>query len=112
MSNDRLFISEAEAVMADEERAIQSLRIEKHGAEYTVHLQLSWRKAEVFIATQRDKTKPKGFMHLGRLIDFIETKLPRVKSVQLSLGHVPKPPKTPPTPRQRASKATAKARRG
>lgn len=105
------FISESEAIVADENLAIQSLRIEKHGEVYTVHIQLNWRKVEVVLVTQRNKTEPKTFKQLGRLIEFIEAKLPRIKTVQITLGNAALPHKSSKAASKRAPKVTAKTKR-
>lgn len=110
MPDASLFITEREATLADANLAIQALRIEKHGEVFTVYLDLNWRKSEVALVSVRDKTAPRTFKHLGRLVEFIEDRLPRVKSIQLSLGHplLPEKEAAAPPPRKRARKSAPK----
>ena len=81
----RQSVTEPEAIFAEQSRAILAMRIAKIGASYTVHLVLNSQKSEVFISTTRYRKQPKEYMHLGRLIAFVESTFPSIKTLELTL---------------------------
>ena len=98
-------ITELDAAAADAHGAIQSVRIVKNEGLYTLHLQFSWRKDEVFMATVRERTTPKQYKSLDRLVEYIAKDLPSVRAVRLELAQTP--PAAPRARQPRAAKEVA-----
>lgn len=72
-------------MIAAKNHAIKSLRIVKDGADFYVSMHLNWRKDEVFLSTTRSQKEPRRFKHMGRLIEYIESHYPDVKTLELVL---------------------------
>lgn len=85
MWNPDQAVTESDAVIAAKNHAIKSLRIVKDGADFYVSMHLNWRKDEVFLSTTRSQKEPRRFKHMGRLIEYIESHYPDVKTLELVL---------------------------
>lgn len=85
MWNPECAITEADAVLAAQNRALKSLRIVKNGEAYHLLLQLSWRKDELYLATTRSLKDPRKFKNLDRLIEYIEEHYPGIHNLGITL---------------------------
>lgn len=78
-------ITEADAIIAEKNAAIESLRIIKDGDSYHILIRLNWRKEEVYLATVRNREEPRHFKHIGRLFEYIEATYPSIVRVTVVL---------------------------
>jgi len=85
MWNPEHSITEADAVLAAKSGTLKSLRIVKDGASFYVLISLTWRKEELFLATTRTKKEPRRFRDIGRLVEYIESNYPGIKTMTLIL---------------------------
>ena len=85
MWNPEHSITEADAVLASKSGTLKSLRIIKDGASFYVLIQLTWRKEELFLATTRTKKEQRRFRDIGRLVEYIESNYPGIKTMTLIL---------------------------
>ena len=84
MWNPEQSITEADALLAEKNGTLESLRIIKDEDCFYLLMKFSWRKdEELFLSTTRTRKKPRKFKNLDRLIDYIEASFSCANSVEI-----------------------------
>lgn len=76
-------VTEAEAVMAYELKAVGALWLERHEGEWIVMLKITGRQGDSYLCTTRDKAQPRRFVNLHKLMGFLDEKFPTIKQISL-----------------------------
>ena len=85
MWNPECASSEADAILADKNGALKSMRIIKAGDDFHVLLYYTWRKEELFLSSTRSQKEPRKFRHIGRLLEHIERTFPSLEKLEIVL---------------------------
>ena len=77
---------------------IQDIHILETTEGFVVIVHLTWRPEDLYLVTRRDRTQPRDFKDVRRLLELLRTHVPGITSVTLDVRPADfAPPAAPPT---------------
>ena len=88
---------EAELHLYARKNAIKDIRILETAEGFVLMVHLTWRPEDLYLVTRRDRTQPRDFKDIHRLLELLRTYVPGITSVMLDvLPADSAPPAAPP----------------